>query len=400
MIAQLPLSGIRVVDLTRALAGPMCTTLLADLGADVVKVEPLQGDMIRGWGPFTGGVSVYHLAVNRNKRSIALDLRSDRGRQVLRGLVGRCDVLVENFRPGVLGAMGLDPARLRSEDPNLIVASVTGFGESGPLKDDPSFDQIAQGVAGLMSLTGIEGTPPTRVGIPIADILAGLFTTIGVTASLAGRARLGSAGSVATSLLESVIGVLTFQAQRYLSIGEVPGQAGNNHPTISPYGVFATADVPINIAVATEHQWERMCATIGAPELVSRSEFADNNSRRRNLATLRTEIERRLIAKNALEWTDAFRQAGLPVGPIHDMAGVFADPQVVAMDMIRTVEHPTLGAVRLLRGPIRFDGCPTPVSRAAPLLGEHTREILEELGLDAASVDGLIENGLASEPRL
>jgi crotonobetainyl-CoA:carnitine CoA-transferase CaiB-like acyl-CoA transferase len=390
---SLPLAGVRVLDLTRALAGPFCTTLLADMGADVTKVESLTGDMIRGWGPFDAETSLYHLSVNRNKRSLAVDLRSPEGRALLRDLAARSDVLVENFKPGILAGLGLDPAVLAEELPELIVASVSGFGSVGPLRDDPGFDQIAQGMAGLMSVTGPTDGGPTRVGVPIADLLSGMFTAFGVAAALAGRSRTGGRVHVETSLVESVLGVLTFQAQRYLSLGEVPASVGNDHPVISPYGVFPTADAPLNIAIATEQQWQAFCDVVEAPGLAAHPDFVDGKCRQANRDALRVEIERLLRGRTSNEWLTLMRAAGLPVGPIHDMAGVFADEQVTALEMVTTVEHPALGQVETMRGPLRLNGVPVPVERAAPLLGQHTVEVLEELGRTPSAIEDLLGSG-------
>jgi crotonobetainyl-CoA:carnitine CoA-transferase CaiB-like acyl-CoA transferase len=401
MTASQPLAGVKVLDLTRALAGPFCTTLLADLGADVIKVEGMDGDMIRLWGPFTEGTSLYHLAVNRNKRSISLDLRAEEGRDLILQLAKHSDVLVENFRPGVLVKMGLDPAVLEEIAPHLIVASVTGFGPEGDLRDDAGFDQIAQGMGGLMSVTGLPETGPMRIGIPISDILAGMTAAIGVTAALSERKTSGRGTRVEASLLESVLGVLTFQAQRYLSLGEVAEPMGNDHPILSPYGVYRAADRPFNIAVGTEAQWRALCLAINSPDLAMHASFADGELRRANRERLRVELERRLADRPATDWLTALRAAGVPAGPIHDMAGVFADDQVVALKMVEQVLHPHLGSTPVLRGPLRLGGQATPVHRAAPLLGQHTREVLEEdFGFSPGEVSRMLSTGVVGESAL
>jgi crotonobetainyl-CoA:carnitine CoA-transferase CaiB-like acyl-CoA transferase len=398
MTASQPLAGVKVLDFTRALSGPFCTTLLADLGADVIKVEGMNGDMIRLWGPFIEGTSLYHLAVNRNKRSISLDLRTQEGRDLILELTKHSDVLVENFRPGVLARMGLDPALLEDMAPHLIVASVTGFGPEGELRDDAAFDQIAQGMGGLMSVTGLPETGPLRVGIPISDILAGMTAAIGVTAALCERRTSGRGTRVEASLLESVLSVLTFQAQRYLSVGEVAEPMGNDHPIMSPYGVYRAADGPFNLAVGTEAQWRALCIALNSPDLAVHASFADGELRRVNRERLRVELERRLAEKPASAWLNAFRAAGVPAGPIHDMAGVFADEQVVALGMVERVPHPVLGSTPVLRGPLRLGGQATPVHRAAPLLGQHTREVLEEdLGLPAREISRMLSTGVVGE---
>lgn len=398
MTASQPLTGVKVIDFTRALSGPFCTTLLADLGADVIKVEGVGGDMIRLWGPFVGETSLYHLAVNRNKRSISLDLRTDSGRDLILQLAKTSDVLVENFRPGVLARMGLDPQLLADVAPHLIVASVTGFGPEGDLREDAAFDQIAQGMGGLMSVTGLAETGPMRVGIPISDILAGMTAAIGITSALAGREKSGRGTRVEASLLESVLSVLTFQAQRYLSVGEVAEPMGNDHPIMSPYGVYRAADGPFNLAVGTEGQWHNLCLAIDARDLAVHASFANGELRRINREHLRVELEQRLTKRPASAWLSAFRRVGVPAGPIHDMAGVFADEQVVALGMVQHVSHPLLGPTPVLRGALRLGGEKTPVHRAAPLLGQHTREVLEnELGLVPEEVTRLLSTGVASE---
>lgn len=389
---RLPLEGVKVLDLTRALAGPMATTLLADLGADVIKVEPVEGEMIRRWAPFDGDTSLYDVSVNRNKRSLTLDFRSDSGKALLRRLALECDVLVENFRPGVLEQLGLDPYGLRQDAPQLIVARMSGYGPVGPLRDEPCFDQIVQGMAGLMSLTGDPAGPKYRVGIPITDILSGMFTAIAIAAALAARGSGAQVNQVETSLLESALGVLTFQAQRYLSLGEVPPAAGNDHPVLAPYGVFSTADVPINIAAATDDQYGRLTEVIGAPELQSDPRFATSRARTAHRSELRDELEAVLTTAPASEWEERLRAASIPVGPVQDMAGVFNHPQVQAVEMVTSVEHGSLGNINILRGPFRVDGEPVPVRRPAPLLGEHSREILIQFGLSEPEIDQLISD--------
>lgn len=391
---DLPLHGIRVLDLSRALSGPYCTTLLGDLGANVIKVEPLNGDMIREWGPLVRGTSLYHVSVNRNKRSIALDLRSEPGRATLHRMVRQSDVVVENFRSGVMDALGLSQEWLAHHAPATLVTSVSGFGTRGPLRMDPCFDQIAQGMAGLMSVTGKPNEPELRVGVPIADILTGMFTAIGIAAALAGRARGGSTSRVETSMLESVMSVLTFQAQGYLSTGEVPHRAGNAHPVLVPYGAFATADRPINIAAGTQAQFARLCAVLDRPELARDPRFIDGPSRLANRPALGEIIEVALGDATAEQWLVLLRGASVPAGPVHDMAGMFADPQVRALEMVQRAEHPDLGEVDMLRGPFHVHDVPSPVRRVAPRLGEHGTEVLHEFGFDDQEILQLARSGI------
>ncbi|MGH3740946.1 MAG: CaiB/BaiF CoA transferase family protein [Micromonosporaceae bacterium] len=397
---MLPLTGVRILDLTRALSGPLCTTVLADLGADVVKVEPMpHGDVIRLWGPYHDDVSVYHLAVNRNKRSVAIDLRAEEGRALLHQLAQSADVLVENFRPGVLDALGLSEAERARAHPDLIVASVTGFGPVGPRRTDPGYDQIAQGMAGLMAVTGGPTDTPMRVGIPIADVLAGLFCAIGVLGSLHGRGHSASVNRVETSLLESAAAVMTFQAQRFLSLGEVPAPQGNHHPILAPYGVFATADRPINIAAASERQWRALAAVAGLEHLADEPAFATAEDRRLNRDRLTNLLEERLAQAGHAHWLERLRSVGVPCGPIHTMDSVFNDEQVAALGLASPTTHPTLGRVSLVRGPLWLNGQAQQVRRHPPRHGEHTDEVLAELGIDAERRDELRSRAVIAIPR-
>lgn len=392
-----PLSGIRVLDLTRALAGPYCTALLGDLGADVLKIEGLpKGDTTRHWPPFDGERSLYYLSTNRNKRSVALDLRSAEAHQVLADLAAKADILVENFRPGVLARLGLDPARLRVDRPELIIASISGFGEVGPMRDDAGLDQVAQGMSGLMSVTGAGDQTPMRAGVPIIDMASGLFSTIGILASLVARGR-GPASRVNTSLLESAVGLMTFQAQRYLSAGEVPAAQGNDHPLISPYGTFRASDGSINVAVGTDAQWVTLCEILEAPYLTERPEYAGPAQRSANRGTLYAELNALFDKRPADEWLSELRQKGIPSGPIYTMDQVFEDPQVQALGLVQAVPHSGGESTPLVRGPIWVDGQPTGIRVHPPLLGEHSREVLSELGYEARVVDDLIARGVVGQ---
>ncbi|MFI0467954.1 CaiB/BaiF CoA transferase family protein [Saccharopolyspora sp. 5N102] len=393
-----PLTGIRVIDLTRVLAGPMCTALLADLGAEVIKVEPVpHGDGARAFGPFDGDRSQYFAAVNRNKRSLALDLRSPEGQYVLARLVADADVLVENFRPGVLAKLGLDPARLRAEHPRLVIASISGYGPTGPERETPGLDQIAQGMSGLMSVTGAGAETPMRVGVPIIDTITGIVAALSVAAAVAGRERTGDGAHVQTSLLESALAALTFHAQGYLSTGEVPQPQGNDHPVISPYGMFDTADSPINIAAGSPRQWEALCAALGDPALAERPEYTDAASRVEHRAALRADLERLLRAEGSAHWVAALREAGIPCGPVHRMDQVFADPQVQALGMVQQVMSAAGASMPLLRAPIWIDDQPAAVHSPPPEFGEHSAAVLAQL-FNEDEIEDLDRRGITHLP--
>lgn len=397
--AALPLDGITVMDLSRALAGPFCTALLGDLGARVIKVESVKGgDSTRTWPPFEGTHSLYYDSTNRNKESIAVDFYSEQGRQLLWQMAVDADVLVENFRPGVLSTMGLDPDELRRANPGLVIASISGFGTTGPLAKAAGLDQVAQGMSGLMSVTGPDALSPTRVGVPVMDMYSGLFTAVGICASLAGRERQGGTGhEVATSLLESGLAISTFQGQNHLSTGAVPVPQGNNHPVLSPYGVFRTADVPAIIAVGNQAHWKTFCTLIGAPELEHDPRFAVGRDRSVHRGELTELIEERLVTRPGREWIDALRDAGIPSGPIYTYEQAFTDPQVQALEMVQHTRRTDGSELPLLRGPLSIDGTATPVRKAPPALGEDTRAVLESLGLDQDQVAGLVAAGIVTE---
>ncbi|MQB00380.1 MAG: CoA transferase [Actinobacteria bacterium] len=394
----LPLEGIRVLDLGRALSGPFCATLLGDLGADVVKVEQLpHGDVMRTWGPFHDGESVYFLSVNRNKRSVALDLRHLEGKRALIDLVAASDVLVENFRPGVMDALGLADETLERDHPAVIHCAVSAFGPRGPYAGLPGFDQVAQAMGGLMSVTGLRGGEPTRSGVAIADMLAGVFAALGAVAALVSRADKAAPRRVGSSLLEGTLGVLTFQAQKYLSLSQVAGPQGNDHPIISPYGSFQAADGPLVVACATEAMWRKLCEEVGLEDLVDDPRFETNAERVANRSRLTSLLNARLSGATKKEWFERLTQAGISAGPVNDVGEVFADPHVDALRSVREVDHAALGALRVVGPPFEIDGRPVPVRAAPPLLGEHTEAALAEAGMDEAEVRSLIDEGVAAQ---
>ncbi len=380
----LPLAGLRVLDLTRALAGPFCTMILGDLGADIIKVEAMpSGDMARDFGPHQGNDSLYFASVNRNKRSIALDFRTPDGRVLLHELVAGTDILVENFKPGVTSQLGLDYETLAPTRPELIYASITGFGRGGPYEAWPGLDQIAQGMSGLMSLTGAaDGGEALRVGIPLGDVAAGMWTAIAVLSAVVQRSATGAGQWVETSLLGGLIGMLCVQGQRTLSTGEVPRPAGNDHPVIAPYGAFATSDGPLNIAAPTDAMWRTLCRALDLPELPADPRFANGTDRMVNRAALREAIEARLTTRPKAEWTRELVAAGVPAGPVLTMNEVFADLHVQATQRVETIRHPRLGELKQLASPITSAALRgNTVRRPPPLLGEHTVDILRAFGI-------------------
>ena len=393
----LPLAGIQVVDLTRALSGPFCSMILADLGADVIKVEPMgSGDMIRTWGPFDQGQSAYYLSTNRNKRGIAVNFRDARGLALIRRMADSADVVVENFKSGVMEDMGFGYAELAKTNPGVVFGSITGFGRDGPMGSWPGFDQIAQGYSGLMSLTGQVETGPTRVGTAIGDMTSGMWTAMGILAALFSREQTGQGQRVETSLLASLVGLLGVQGQRYLSLGEVPAPTGNAHSVIAPYGVFETKDGPLNIAPATPDMWLKLCKLLELDALPGDARFVDNAARIKHRDELRTIIESRLQLRTKMEWTEAMIPLGIPAGPINNLSDVFKDPQVQHSRLVEEIQHPLLGALKQVANPIKLAAfAEGSVRMPPPMLGEHTFEVLTEFGyaddqLQQLSLEGVI----------
>lgn len=384
------LQGVKIVDLSRALSGPFCTMVLADLGADVIKIEPgPTGDMSRTWGPFDRGVSTYYLSCNRNKRGMCIDLRNPEGLTTIQQLIDDADVVIENFKPGTLQSMGLGYEVLSARNPRLVMGSINAFGADGPMSSWPGFDQIAQGYSGLMSLTGFVDGDPTRTGTAIGDLTSGMWLVTAVLAALLERERTGRGQHVSTSLLASLVGLLSVHGQRYLSLGDVPRRTGNAHSVIAPYGVFQTKDGPLNLAPITSAMWGRLCILLDLPELPDDSRFATNEARVERRDELREILESRLKTRSKREWTSMFVDAGLPAGPINTLDEVFDDPQVLHSQLTETLTHPTLGALRQVVTPV-FCATASVVSRPPPLLGEHTVEVLREAGFDAASINALL----------
>ncbi len=393
----LPLAGVKVVDLTRVMVGPYCTMMLGDLGADVVKVEiPGRGDDTRHWGPpFVESESVYYLSVNRNKRSIALDLKQDAAQDALWRLIEEADVLVENFSPGTIGRLGFGYDAVKARHPGIIFASISGFGQSGPDYQRTAYDLIVQGTSGMMSITGHAGGPPTRLGVPIADIGGGMFAAYAIVAALFDRERTGAGSYVDVSMLGGQVALLTYQAGLYLSTNQTPGQLGNAHPMIAPYDTFRTADGYVNIAVGNDSLWQRFCAALDLPALGEDDRFATNAGRSTNRGLLYAAIEPRLAELTTNDVVLLLDGAGVPCGPIRDVAQAMDDGQTRAQDLVLEMTHPTIGPLEVSGAPYHFDGEPVRARHAPPLLGEQTAEILAEAGFGEDEIAAMIASGAA-----
>ena len=399
-----PLEGIRVIDCSTVLAGPYCTMVLGDLGADILKIEPPEGDATRGWGPPWVGdeaagtrTATYYLAVNRNKRSLRLDLRQEAGRAVLRRLLADADVVVENFRVGGFARLGFSDGVLRELNPDLVHLAISGYGPTGPDAEKPGYDFVIQAVSGLMSITGEPDGRPLKVGVAITDVITGLFGTISVLAGL--LARGGSAGPaggqrIDVSLLQSTLAALVNQAQSALLTGVAPGRLGNAHPSIVPYETFTTADGSIAVGVGSEKQWRALCAALDLAGLAEDPRFATNGARVTNREELIRRLDERLRQRSGAGWLEAFEAAGIPAGPIRDIAAAFEAPQAVATGARVRLEHPSLGAVDQVRSPMELDATPATIRRPPPALGEHSREILSGAGYDDAAIDRLAADGV------
>jgi crotonobetainyl-CoA:carnitine CoA-transferase CaiB-like acyl-CoA transferase len=392
-----PLTGTRVIDLSRILAGPYATMALADAGADVVKIEePGKGDDTRGWGPpFVEGESTYFLSVNRGKRSVTLNLKHEEGRRILRQLLDGADVLVENFRPGTLDRLGFSYDAVRARNPRLVYASVSGYGPDGPWGGKPGYDAIAQGEAGLMSITGMPGGPPTRVGASVADVLAGMTAFQGILLALVRRQQTGQGGRVDVSLLESLLAPLCYHASAYLLAGEAPARLGNRHPSLAPYETFEAEDGHVIVGVGNDALWRTFCAAAGQPELAADPDFATNALRVRNYDALRARIAPLLRARTVAQWLERLEGAGVPCGRVRSVAEALDSEQVKARGLLLEVEHPRLGAGRYLGSPIHLSEAGRGSRRPPPLLGQHTQEVLaERLGLGPDDVSALRSQGV------
>jgi formyl-CoA transferase len=386
--ASTALSRFRVLDLSRVRAGPTCVRQLADFGADVIKIESPPGMEAPMGGP-REGPDFQNL--HRNKRSMTLNLKAPEGLAIFMKLAKTADVVVENYRPDVKDRLGIGYESLAKVNPRIILASISGFGQSGPYRDRPGFDQIAQGMGGFMSITGLRGQGPVRAGTAIADLSAGLFAALGILTALLEREASGRGQWVQSSLLMSQIAMLDFQAARFLVKGEVPGQAGNDHPTSMPTSAYKTRDGYMNIAATGEGMWRRVCEGIGRKDLLEREEFKGEANRSKNRAALNDEINQSLAARSAAEWMEILGAAEVPCGPIYSIDQVFADPQVQHIRATATVKSRKLGEFRIVNQAVGLSRTPATMAAAPPELGEHTDEVLEELGYDKATIEALRE---------
>ncbi len=392
---SLPLEGVRVLDCTQVLAGPFCSLLLGDMGADVIKVErPDGGDETRKGPPYINGWSASFLAVNRNKRGLALDLRRPEGQAVLKALLKNADVLVENFRPGTMGRLGLGYEELRQIRPEIIYCSISGFGQTGPYSSRGGFDLIAQGMSGLMSITGTPGGPPAKVGVPITDLTAGMYGAYGILSSYIHRLKTGKGQQVDISLMEAGIAYTVWESTVYFSTGEIPGPLGSAHRLSAPYRALRTSDGYITIGGAAQALWERMCNAIGRSELLEDPRFGSRGDRKANDDELAELLEETFSTKSTEHWMEVLEQVGVPAGPIKDLDQVYHDPHVQARRMEVDLDDPELGLLRNIGIPVKLSDTPGSIRRRAPFLGEHTREVLEEESFTSDEIEALLEAGV------
>ena len=391
------LQDIQVLDLTRALAGPFCTLMLGDYGADVVKIEiPKTGDDTRHWGPpFIGEESAYFLSINRNKRSLTLNFKESEAIQIFLKLVQKADVVVENFTPGVMKRFGLDYESVKAINPSIIYCSISGFGQDGPYQNRPAYDQIMQGVSGLMSITGEPDGEPQKVGIAVSDIGAGMWAAFAVMTALHHRTNSGDGQHIDISMLDAQVAWMTYQAAYFFANEEPPKRLGAAHPTLVPYQAFMSQDGKyVNVAVGSERLWDRFCEGIGKMDLKDNPNFAQNGDRVRNRSILVPLLQEYFLTQPAKHWLDALQAVNVPAGPINDLADVFSDPQILHREMLVEIPHPILKSIKQTGFPLKFSVTPGSFDRHPPLLGEHNKEILNSIGYSNEEIDGLTKNSV------
>ena len=392
---KLPLQNIKVIDFSQILAGPFCTMLLADMGADVVKIEkPNGGDDTRRYGPpFIEGESAAFLTLNRNKRSIVLDLKSEQGIAIVRRMLEDADVMIHNFRPGVVDRMGLAYDDVSALNPAIVYCTVSGFGTTGPYSSRAGFDLVAQGMSGLMSINGFPGAPPAKVGVPMADLNTGMFCAYGILTAYINRLATGQGQHVDASLIESGIAYTLYESATYFATGEVAGPLGSAHRMIAPYQAFATQDGYINIGAANQNNWERMCRAIGREDLLEDERFASNPERMVSIEALTPIMEETFRTQTTSHWVEVLESAGVPCGPIYDIEQVYADPHVQTRDMAVELEHPKSGSIRNIGVPVKLSDTPGSVRTPAPLLGQHSEEVLCQYGYEDTDISSFREAG-------
>jgi len=377
-----PLESILILDLSRALAGPYCSMMLADMGAEIIKIEmPGRGDDSRSWGPpFVEGESAYFMSVNRNKKSITLNLKSEKSKEIIEKLIKKADIIIENFRPGTMDKLGLSYENVAELNPEIIYASISGFGQDGPYRLLPGFDQVIQGMGGLMSVTGEPGGPPIKVGVAVADIAGGMFAAYGIMIALFNRQRTGKGQMIDVSLLDSQVAWLTYRAGSFFASGKIPQPLGSGHPNIVPYQAFKANDTYVNIAAGNDQLWQKFCSAVGLEDIVENPKFATNAKRVENRNELVNIISNIVSSKNAQEWLDILTKAGVPCGPIYTLDEIFTDPQVLHRNMVKDLDHIKAGKIKVTGVPVKLSATPGEILTAPPVLGQHTKEILLEIG--------------------
>ena len=386
------LEGIRVLDLTRALAGPFCTLMLGDYGADVIKIEiPESGDDTRTWGPpFIGSESAYFLSINRNKRSLTLNFKDDKAKEIFLKLAKDADVIVENFTPGVMERFGLGYEAIKQVNPGIVFCSVSGFGQTGPYRSRPAYDQIMQGISGLMSITGEPDGEPQKVGIAVADIGAGMWAAFAVMAAIHNRSHEGEGQYIDISMMDAQVAWLTYQAANYFANGTPPKRLGAAHPNLVPYQAFMCQDNKyLNLAVGSERIWERFCEGMEMPELQENPDYRTNVERAQNRSKIVPYLQEVFIKAPVAHWVEKLQAVSVPCGPINDLEDVFSDPQLLSREMVVEMTHPTLGTIKQTGLPLKFSRTPGGLDRPPPLLGQHNHEVLEEIGFTTAEIEEL-----------